>query len=595
MESTGIGRRTLLTGTAAATALAATTLLPARAYSEAVAAPKPAQADSERIARQLLQVDEHGADLKLQALRILIDNGLPKTNCPKKIIIVGAGITGLTAAMLLKYSGHEVTILEANGNRTGGRIKTFHGNKHWLDGRLHAEAGAMRIPSHHPLVLALVDKLGIPRRRFHLADVPRDYATPTDTPPVVYHASTGETWTNKPQAPSGRPATGPAPDTGNTLIEANGITTTRKQYLAAPVPLNASFGHPGTDNVGTLIAKALQPLLPAPGQTPAQRLAHWTKLIAGTDDYSLQRYLEEAVGWDTNTIRLVGTLANMTSRLPLSLLHTLTDYLDIDTTNTYWELTEGTDALTNHLTDKMRPALRMNQRVIRIVQTDHNVQVHAVPETGDEDTDGFPQAITTIHTADNVIVTAPFPALQFIDFEPALSYNKRRAITELHYDSATKVLLEFNHRFWEDGPHGWRGGGSITDGPNRFIYYPSHSPQRSRGGIILASYTWADDARRWDPLTPGERRYFALAGLAALHGRDVYKHHTGFYATQSWSNARWALGEAAVFTPGQAHDLHLATYANEGRIHFAGEHTSLKHAWIEGSLESAVRAAQEVN
>ncbi|HKB30070.1 MAG TPA: FAD-dependent oxidoreductase [Streptosporangiaceae bacterium] len=30
-------------------------------------------------------------------------------------------------------------------------------------------------------------------------------------------------------------------------------------------------------------------------------------------------------------------------------------------------------------------------------------------------------------------------------------------------------------------------------------------------------------------------------------------------------------------------------------MHFAGEHTSLKHAWIEGALESAVRAASEVN
>jgi monoamine oxidase len=29
-------------------------------------------------------------------------------------------------------------------------------------------------------------------------------------------------------------------------------------------------------------------------------------------------------------------------------------------------------------------------------------------------------------------------------------------------------------------------------------------------------------------------------------------------------------------------------------VHFAGEHTSLKHAWVEGALESAVRAALEV-
>ncbi|HEY0533148.1 MAG TPA: FAD-dependent oxidoreductase [Actinoplanes sp.] len=33
----------------------------------------------------------------------------------------------------------------------------------------------------------------------------------------------------------------------------------------------------------------------------------------------------------------------------------------------------------------------------------------------------------------------------------------------------------------------------------------------------------------------------------------------------------------------------------EGRLHFAGEHTSLKHSWIEGALESAERVALEVS
>lgn len=32
----------------------------------------------------------------------------------------------------------------------------------------------------------------------------------------------------------------------------------------------------------------------------------------------------------------------------------------------------------------------------------------------------------------------------------------------------------------------------------------------------------------------------------------------------------------------------------EGALHFAGEHTSLKHSWIEGALESGVRVALKV-
>ena len=37
-----------------------------------------------------------------------------------------------------------------------------------------------------------------------------------------------------------------------------------------------------------------------------------------------------------------------------------------------------------------------------------------------------------------------------------------------------------------------------------------------------------------------------------------------------------------------------AIVAPEGRFHFAGEHASLAHAWIQGSIKSGLRAAKEV-
>jgi len=57
----------------------------------------------------------------------------------------------------------------------------------------------------------------------------------------------------------------------------------------------------------------------------------------------------------------------------------------------------------------------------------------------------------------------------------------------------------------------------------------------------------------------------------------------------------YSFGEAAVFTPGQITTLHPYIPEPEGPIHFAGEHTSLKHAWIEGAIESAIRVALEIH
>jgi len=41
--------------------------------------------------------------------------------------------------------------------------------------------------------------------------------------------------------------------------------------------------------------------------------------------------------------------------------------------------------------------------------------------------------------------------------------------------------------------------------------------------------------------------------------------------------------------------LYDAIVAPEGRIHFAGEHALLSHAWIQGAIESGVRAAAEIH
>jgi monoamine oxidase len=49
-----------------------------------------------------------------------------------------------------------------------------------------------------------------------------------------------------------------------------------------------------------------------------------------------------------------------------------------------------------------------------------------------------------------------------------------------------------------------------------------------------------------------------------------------------------------MFYGGQLEELQQYIPTPEGAIHFAGEHTSLKHAWIEGAIESGIRTALEV-
>ena len=66
-------------------------------------------------------------------------------------------------------------------------------------------------------------------------------------------------------------------------------------------------------------------------------------------------------------------------------------------------------------------------------------------------------------------------------------------------------------------------------------------------------------------------------------------------ASHAWYGDRWARGAFALFAPEQQTQLQEAIVQPEGRVYFAGEHCSLYHAWIQGALESGIRAAQQIN
>jgi monoamine oxidase len=609
------------------------------------------------VARRLVLVGPKNEDLKLSYLKILIEKGLPRTTARKKIVIVGAGIAGLTAAWLLRQAGHEVVVIEANANRIGGRIKTFRYDPKnrpsedppFKDRLLSAEAGAMRLPSTHPLTLALVDKLGLKRRQFYNVDVdPATIQQTNGVPQVRYRALSGETWV---YGGSGNDFV--APGTRNcTWMEANGLRVRRSDYEKNPQAFNAGFGLSGTNantSTATQLAAALTPVgkkygVGSPdggeGGNVDKLVEGWARLIYDLDDYSMDRFLREKVGLDAATVDALGTVQNLTSRLSLSFLHSYQSFSRINPSMTYWELVGGTAELPYALLPKVSDLIKMNRRLVKMEFYDPaydcstcthvgprgpKVWVQTVPETGAEDSGlGTPTLPTEEFTADVAIITIPFSALRQVEIAPLFSYGKRRAITELHYDAATKVLLEFSRRWWEFDENDWErelegmrpglyrsyldikgqpdrpatgatGGGSLSDNANRFMYYPSHSTPNSQGGIVLAVYCWADDALRWDSQDNNERYANALRGLQAVHGKRIEAFYTGGAQTQSWLRNRYACGEASVLMPGQFVRLYPHVPTPEGPIHFAGDHTSLKPAWIEGALESALRSALEVN
>ena len=82
---------------------------------------------------------------------------IPRADVPKKIVIIGAGLAGLSAAYELSQAGHDVTVLEAR-SRGGGRVLTLRGP--FADG-LYAEAGATNVSDTHQWTIKYANLLGV--------------------------------------------------------------------------------------------------------------------------------------------------------------------------------------------------------------------------------------------------------------------------------------------------------------------------------------------------------------------------------------------------------------------------------------------------
>ncbi len=86
------------------------------------------------------------------------ERSLRRRGEPKRVIIVGAGLAGLSAAYELTQAGHEVMVLEAR-MRPGGRVLTLR--EPFSDG-LHAEAGAVFILDNNDFTMKYVSMFDLP-------------------------------------------------------------------------------------------------------------------------------------------------------------------------------------------------------------------------------------------------------------------------------------------------------------------------------------------------------------------------------------------------------------------------------------------------
>ncbi len=192
------------------------------------------------------------------------------------------------------------------------------------------------------------------------------------------------------------------------------------------------------------------------------------------------------------------------------------------------------------------------------------------------------------YESDRVLVTVPVPLLSSIRFSPALSSAKTEAMNGgFHYQSATRVFVRFRTRFWEaEGLNGW----GTTDWPEE-LWHPTWDVSGPEG--VLLTYVRGARADELDALDGDARLTRVLA-----HWEDFLPGGSAHFASgtsHSWQRDPWSRAAWAEPTPTQDAQLGSALARPDGPLHFAGEHISGARGWMNGALESGLRAAEEIH
>lgn len=476
----------------------------------------------------------------------------------KRVLVLGAGMSGLAAAFTLAQKGIDVTVLEARG-RVGGKVFTMRDG---LETGLHAEAGALLIPGTHARTLFYVDMLGLELCNMSLYG-----------PPAIYLQGV--------LVPNPGKASAKWPVKLKKAEQKLGAFGMWEKYFA-------SFA----DEVG-------DPKLPT---WPSKKIARYDqKTLAeflrerGASDGALEIMclgpngawgdgfaVGSALMWLRDLAMSPESLiwwAMLPVATPANALIAQEQRTVVDPQpDGLYFLKNGTDGLPNKLSQRPELADRIKtDSPVVAIQADED-SITAICETA---------AGTQRYTADYCICTIPFSVLRGMDVLMPLTRPKRRAIDQLQYTSLTRTWIQTKSPTWnEQGLPGL----TFTDLSVMFVAAANQYQNTTKG--LLDVYVTGRNARMLMAKDRDDRITRTLEGLDEI----CPGLSTGFEAAVShcWDEDPWARGAYPWGQPGDVTTLYPQVAPPEGRLHFAGEHASLIPGWMDGAISSGERAANEI-
>ena len=458
----------------------------------------------------------------------------------KSVVILGAGIAGMTSAFELQKLGYSVSILEAT-NRAGGRIRTIRSGdivneltssqtcNFDVNGELYFNPGPARIAHHHEFLIGYCREFNVSLENFTndnraaLLHSPSAFGGTPQVAKTVFSDIRGNISSLLASAINQN-----ALDQALTTNDKANVLSMLRNY--GDLDNNYSYsgssraGFSGQENVGSrdrdtqITVKNLSDLV---SDTFLQ--SRWINFSEGYNQQSSM--LQPIGGMDKIATAFRGRVAS--------------------------NITYGA----------VVKEIRKVSNSTKIIYEKNGIQIE--------------------HNADYCICTIPTTVLK--DIPNDFSEAHKTEISSFVYSNAAKLAFQ-SRRFWEQD-HSIFGGISWTNQDITQIWYPSNALGSSRG-IIVGAYIWGNSAStNFSNQSPQQRINSALLQGNNLHSE--YQSEVSKGISVAWRNIPFQLGAYGLST---ANTL----LTPDDNIIFAGEHLSILKGWQEGAILSAYNAINEI-
>jgi monoamine oxidase len=470
------------------------------------------------------------------------------------VLILGAGLAGMTAALELRKAGYHVRILEFN-SRAGGRNWTLRGGDSFtelggfrqvceFEQGLYINPGPWRIPYHHRAILDYCKRLGVALEPFiqlnHNA---------------YLHAAGA--FAGVPQR----------------------IRDVKTDFQGQISELLAKVTQQGKldEAVSKEDREILMQALRSWGALDSN-YAYKANLISG----DFRGYAREP-GGGLRAEPIPNEPLDLSDILKSRLWRYLQNFALHTFQSTMFQPVGGMDMIGKAFAREVGDVIRYDAKVTRIQQDGRGITVTYT----DLKAPSTPQQAK----ADWCICTIPLSILSQIPMD--VGGRMKAAIDAVPYTPSVKIGLQFKRRFWEEDEAIY-GGISYTDLPIRQIAYPNTGFNRSGKGVLLGGYLFdGPNSYEFTSMPPAERVARAVEFGARLHPQYRSEYENGIAV--AWHRVPFALGCAGSWTD-KARTEHYDNLCQiDGRIVLAGEHASYIPAWQEGAILSSLDAISRLH